>query len=103
MFTGLRGIHTGIVSHSKTENLAEDEPEVVDRLELRMTRWLKDELQGRVDPLELTLSHGLPIYDWIEIAAKQTGLLESYKEWRMKIDRAETGRKGPREVSPPRW
>jgi arylsulfatase A-like enzyme len=87
----------------ETENLAEDEPDVVDRLELRMSRWLKDELQGRVDPLELILSHGLPVYDWVEIAARQTGLLESYEEWRMKIDRAETVRKGPRDVSPPRW
>ncbi len=87
----------------ETENLAEDEPDVVDRLELRMMRWLRGELQGRVDPLELILSHGLPVYDWVEIAARQTGLLESYEEWRMRIDRGETMGRGPREVSPPRW
>ncbi|OYT43870.1 hypothetical protein B6U84_05325 [Candidatus Bathyarchaeota archaeon ex4484_40] len=75
----------------EVRNLAEDEPEVVDRLELRMYRWLRRKLGKRVDPLELIVKEGLPAYKWVRIAAEQTGLLEKYEEWRMRVDRAEEG------------
>ena len=75
----------------EVRNLAEDEPEVVDRLELRMYRWLRRKLGKRVDPLELIVKEGLPAYRWVRIAAEQTGLLEKYEEWRMRVDRAEEG------------
>jgi len=75
----------------EVRNLAEDEPEVVDKLELRMYRWLRRKLGKRVDPLELIVKEGLPAYRWVRIAAEQTGLLEKYEEWRMRVDRAEEG------------
>jgi len=37
------------------------------------------------------VKEGLPAYKWVRIAAEQTGLLEKYEEWRMRVDRAEEG------------
>ncbi len=70
-------------------NLAENKPDMVDDLELRMERWLRRKLGKRIDPLELILSHGLPVYNWVRRAAEQTGLIKSYEEWRMRVDRGE--------------
>lgn len=72
------------------ENLASEEPEIVDELELRMERLLRKKLEKRIDPLELIVSLGLPPYRWVEEAARGRGMLERYEEWRMRIDRAET-------------
>ena len=33
------------------KNIADEEPETVDRLELQMTKWLDIELRGRADPV----------------------------------------------------
>jgi arylsulfatase A-like enzyme len=93
----------------ETRNLAEEEPDVADRLELRMSRWLRGELQGKADPLALVVSQGLPVYAWVEAVAKQIGMYETYEEWRSRVDRSETvePRRGKREpsrgMSPPRW
>lgn len=73
----------------ETCNLAEENPDVVDKLELSMVRWLRINLGRRVDPLELIINRGLPVYKWVERAAKEAGLLENYEVWRMRVDRAE--------------
>jgi len=73
----------------ETVNLADEKPEVVDELELRMYRWLRKNLGKRIDPLELIVSRGLPAYDWVRSAYEREGLIESYEEWRMRIDRGE--------------
>jgi len=73
----------------ETCNLAEDELKVVDELELRMHRWLREELGKRVDPLELIVDRGLPVYESVKRVAEQTGLTKSYEEWRMRVDRGE--------------
>jgi arylsulfatase A-like enzyme len=70
-------------------NLASEKPETVDELELRMERWLRRRLGKRVDPLELIISRGLPVYKWVKRAAKERGMLDRYEEWRMRVDRAE--------------
>jgi hypothetical protein len=93
----------------ETRNLAEEEPDVADRLELRMSRWLQGELQGKADPLDLIVSQGLPVYVWVEAVAKQIGMYETYEEWRSRVDRSETldtrqvKTASSREPSPPRW
>ncbi|GAF73184.1 unnamed protein product, partial [marine sediment metagenome] len=71
----------------ETRDLAVEEPETVDRLELRMARWLRKELGGGADPLEMMVSRGLPVYAWVEIVSRQTGLYESYEDWRTRVDR----------------
>jgi len=76
----------------ETRNLADEMPDVVDDLELRMVRWLRKKLGKRIDPLELIVSHGLPSKIWVERAAKRQGMADRYEEWRAKIDRADTYR-----------
>lgn len=71
-------------------NLADERPDIVDRLELRMERWLRRNLGKRIDPLELIVSRGLPVYKWVERAARMEGLMEKYEEWRARVDRGET-------------
>jgi len=73
----------------ETKNLAQDEKDLVDKLELRMYRWLKKNLGKRIDPLELITKEGLPVYRYVRRAAEEAGLLEMYEEWRMRVDRAE--------------
>jgi len=87
----------------ETRNLAEEMPETVDALELGMARWLRGELGGGADPLELMVSRGLPVYAWVEIVSRQTGLYESYEEWRTRVDRGEVPEGRRRETSAPRW
>lgn len=76
----------------ETRNLADEMPDVVDDLELRMVRWLRKKLDKHIDPLELIVSHGLPSKIWVERAAKRQGMADRYEEWRAKIDRADTYR-----------
>ena len=87
----------------ETVDLAETRPEIVDMLELRLSRFLDDELEGKVDPLDLAVSRGLPVYEWVEMVAKRTGMLEHYEEWRSRVDRGESSnlRKGP--IRPPSY
>ena len=87
----------------ETVNLAETHPEVVDMLELRLSRFLEAELEGKVDPLDLAVSRGLPVYEWVEMVAKRTGMLDVYEEWRSRVDRGESSniRKGP--IRPPSY
>jgi arylsulfatase len=87
----------------ETENLTDTESEIVDMMELEMTRWAERELQGKPDPLDLIVSYGLPVYDWVEIVSKRTGLLNTYEEWRSRVDRAEETRLRKGSVKPPRW
>lgn len=87
----------------ETENLAEKHPEIVDQLELRLARFLEKELEGKVDPLDLAVSRGLPVYEWVEMVAKRTGMIDVYEEWRSRVDRGESSnlRKGP--IKPPSY
>ena len=87
----------------ETVNLVDAETEIVDRMELEMARWADDLLQGNPDPLDLIVSYGLPVYDWVEIVSKRTGLLDTYMEWRSRVDRAEETRIKKTPVKPPRW
>jgi len=87
----------------ETRDLAEEEPEIADSLDLRMARWLREELGGKADPLDLIVTRGLPVYDWVEIVAKTTGLYETYEEWRTRVDRGEPAQKRTSPPSPPRW
>ncbi|TRO62458.1 sulfatase [Candidatus Bathyarchaeota archaeon] len=88
---------------NETNNLAESHPEIVDMLELRLSRFLESELQGKVDPLDLAVSRGLPVYEWVELVAKRNGMLDHYEEWRSRVDRGESSnlRKGP--IKPPSY
>jgi arylsulfatase A-like enzyme len=76
----------------ETVNLAESRPDVVDMLELRLHRWLEEELEGKADPLDLAVSTGLPVYEWVELVAKRTGMLDVYEEWRSRVDRGESSK-----------
>ncbi len=76
----------------ETVNLADSEPEVVDMLELKLARWLEVELKGQADPLDLAVSRGLPVYKWVELVAKRTGMLYTYEEWRSRVDRGESSK-----------
>jgi len=73
----------------ENRSLAKERPDIVDELELRMRRWLREKLGNRIDPLELIVSRGLPVYKWVERAAEQAGLTQIYEEWRMRVDRGE--------------
>ena len=88
---------------NETKNLAENHPEIVDMLDLQLARFLESELQGKVDPLDLAVSRGLPVYEWVELVAKRTGMLNVYEEWRSRVDRGESSniRKGP--IKPPSY
>ncbi|MFQ6095314.1 MAG: sulfatase [Candidatus Bathyarchaeia archaeon] len=70
-------------------NLAEEKPDVVEQLQLRMYKWLRENLRKHIDPLELIVSRGLPAYEWIRRAAEREGYAKSYEEWRMRVDRGE--------------
>jgi len=85
------------------KNLADEEPETVNRLELQMIKWLDIELGGRADPLALIVSRGLPVYAWVEMVSKQTGLYETYEDWRTRIDRGEAPEARRGRTSAPRW
>ena len=74
----------------EADNLAEEEPRIVDELELRMYRWLRRKLGRRIDPLERIVENGLPVYRWVRRAAELSGLIEMYDEWRMRVDRGLT-------------
>jgi len=87
----------------ETRNLADEMPEMVDGLELGMARWLRGELGGGADPLELIVSRGLPVYAWVDIVSRQTGLYESYEEWRTRVDQGEVPESRRKETSAPRW
>ncbi len=68
-------------------NLAEEETDRVDRLDLQMNRWLEENLKGRPDPLRLISSAGLPPLKWVkkvgEAFAEKTEA--TYEEWRKKM------------------
>lgn len=74
---------------SENANLVEEKPEVVNDLELKMHKWLRATLGKRIDPLELIVSRGLPVYEWVRRAAEREGYIKSYEEWRMRVDRGE--------------
>lgn len=71
---------------SETKNMAQEEKNVVDELELRMLRWLERELKGKPDPLRLIVSTGLPSKEWVERAREEFfGMKGEYEEIRMKM------------------
>ena len=74
---------------SESANLAEEKSDVIDDLELKMHRWVRASLGKRIDPLELIVSRGLPVYEWVRRAAESEGYTKSYEEWRMRVDRGE--------------
>jgi arylsulfatase len=74
----------------ETRNLASDRQETVNELELRMERWLRKELDKRIDPLERIASLGLPSRVWVERSVVRQGMSEKYEERRARIDRSET-------------
>ena len=65
-------------------NLAEEEKDLVDHLELKMNRWLEENLNGKPDPLRLISSAGLPPMKWVKEAGEAfTEKSEAaYEEWR---------------------
>lgn len=70
----------------ETRNLAGEEEEVVDELELKMLRWLEGELEGKPDPLRLIVSAGLPSKEWVAKAREELfGMKGKYEEVRMKM------------------
>jgi len=73
----------------ETKNLVLDRPEIVDKFELKMERWLRRELGKRIDPLEQIANLGLPSRVWVERAARREVIFDKYEEWRARIDRAE--------------
>lgn len=87
----------------ETVNLAENNSEIVDMLELKMSRWLEAELEGKADPLDLAVSAGLPVYEWVERVAKRTGMLDVYEEWRSRVDRGESSKIRRGAIKPPSY
>jgi len=65
-------------------NLADEEKDLADQLELKMNRWLEENLNGKPDPLRLISSAGLPPMKWIKEAGEAfTEKSEAtYEEWR---------------------
>ena len=65
-------------------NLADEEKDLADHLELKMNKWLEENLNGKPDPLRLISSAGLPPMKWIKEAGEAfTEKSEAtYEEWR---------------------
>jgi len=61
------------------ENLAEKYPEIVDRLEIQLTRWVEEKLGESPDPIRCQLSRGLPGHRWLREALRSQNL--SWEEW----------------------
>jgi len=72
----------------ETRNLADEETDIRDELELRMARWVEARLKKRPDPLRLIASIGLPCLKFVENAREQmkTAAPTAYEEWRRLID-----------------
>ena len=70
----------------ENENLALEERDIVDELDLKMLRWLEKELNGKPDPLRLIVSAGLPSREWVKHAAEEfVKGGGTYEEIRMKM------------------
>jgi len=65
----------------ETENLAENERDLLDSMELEMTRWLDYQLHGSVDPVRLIVKKGVPALRWVENAYRSKGLLDKWLKW----------------------
>jgi len=72
----------------ETRNLADDENDIRDELELKMVRWLDMKLRNRLDPLRLIASIGLPSKRSVESAHElmKTKAPIAYEEWRRIVD-----------------
>ena len=68
-------------------NLAEEERDLTDQLDLKMQRWLEENLDGKPDPLRLISSVGLPPVRWVEREREKFKVRTkaSYEEWRKKM------------------
>jgi len=65
----------------ETKNLASDEVELVNSMELEMMRWLEKNLRGRVDPVKAVVSKGVPALKWVESAYRSIGKLDVWEKW----------------------
>ncbi len=66
---------------NETKNLVERRKDLVDSMELEMTRWLEENLKGSIDPVKLVVSRGIPALSWVERAYKSMGMLDKWNEW----------------------
>ena len=64
-------------------NVAEERPEMVDQLELRLDRWVEEELGSRPDPLRVVAAKGLPPKAWLARLIEQDR--GTYDEWRRRM------------------
>jgi len=67
-------------------NLAEDNPRITAKLELKLQHWEDVQLGGGVDPLRKIVNLGLPSRPWIEDAARQKGINIPWEDFRNLID-----------------
>ncbi len=67
-------------------NLAEENPDIVGELELRLRRWEDAQLRGGIDPLRKIVDIGLPSKPWVEAAAKRRGIDIPWEDFRNLID-----------------
>lgn len=69
----------------ETINLADSMPDIADRLERDLDRWVKETLNGREDPMEKQLAIGLPFRRRIESILNEFGM--SWSNWSINPDR----------------
>ncbi|RLE79970.1 MAG: sulfatase [Thermoprotei archaeon] len=61
------------------KNVAEDFPEVVNELELQMTRWIESILGEKPDPIRVQLGRYLPGHQWLKRALESEGI--PWEKW----------------------
>lgn len=64
-------------------NLAQEKSDLVDQLELRLNRWLEQQLGNRPDPLRVIANKGLPPKQWLARLVEQDR--GTYEEWRRRM------------------
>jgi len=65
------------------QNLAQERPEMVDQMELRLNRWLEEQLGNRPDPLRVIANKGLPPKQWLRHLIEQDR--GTYDDWRRRM------------------
>ncbi len=69
----------------ENRNLADEERDILDKLELQMQRWLETKLKKRPDPVRLMANTGLPPLKWVERAGRQFEAGATYEELRKRM------------------
>ncbi|HOK30045.1 MAG TPA: hypothetical protein PLH42_05625, partial [bacterium] len=60
-------------------SLADKEKEILDELELRLTRWLDSKLKNKPNPITIQTEKGIPAKKWVENVLKDLHL--TWDDW----------------------